>query len=102
VENLTVREMLLYTAEMKLEMSVSMADKIERVEQLLQQLALKACQNVCIGGALSRGISGVCKVIAQNPSAEMPHQCYLGAHAHPISLSSKARWQSLAPQGSQM
>ncbi len=58
VENLTVREMLLYTAEMKLELSVNMAEKRERVDLLLKQLALEACQNVRIGNNLSRGISG--------------------------------------------
>ena len=53
-----MREMLLYTAEMKLELSVNMAEKRERVDLLLKQLALEACQNVRIGNNLSRGISG--------------------------------------------
>jgi len=59
VEQLTVREMLLYTAEMKLEMSVSMTHKRKRVDQLLKDLALEVCQNVRIGSTLSRGISGL-------------------------------------------
>ena len=50
--------MLLYTAEMKLEMDVSMAKKRERVEDLLQQLALEGCRNVRIGSNMQRGISG--------------------------------------------
>lgn len=58
VENLTVREMLLYTAEMKLELSVNMAEKKARVDLLTKQLALEACQNVRIGNSMSRGISG--------------------------------------------
>lgn len=53
-----MREMLLYTAEMKLDMSVTMPEKRDRVEHLLNQLALKTCKDVRIGNALSRGISG--------------------------------------------
>ncbi|CAL5220797.1 g2870 [Coccomyxa viridis] len=58
VDNLTVQEMLLYTAEMKLEMVVSMAEKREKVEDLLKQLALDGCRNVRIGSNMQRGISG--------------------------------------------
>ena len=58
VDNLTVQEMLLYTAEMKLEMGVGMAEKRARVEALLRQLALEPCRNVRIGGSMQRGISG--------------------------------------------
>ena len=59
VDNLTVQEMLLYTAEMKLEMEVGMTEKRARVEALLRQLALEPCRNVRIGGSMQRGISGV-------------------------------------------
>lgn len=58
VENLTVREMLLYTVEMKLELSVTMKEKRARVDVLLKQLALQPCQNVRIGNSMARGISG--------------------------------------------
>ena len=58
VDNLTVQEMLAYTAEMKLEMGVGMAEKRARVEALLRQLALEPCRNVRIGGSMQRGISG--------------------------------------------
>lgn len=58
MDNLTVQEMLLYTAEMKLEMGVPMAEKRERVEALMTQLALGACRNVRIGSNMQRGISG--------------------------------------------
>ena len=53
-----MQEMLLYTAEMKLEMEVSMAEKHQKVEDLLQQLALDVCKNVRIGSNMQRGISG--------------------------------------------
>lgn len=58
VDNLTVQEMLAYTAEMKLEMGVGMAEKRARVEALLRQLALEPCRNVRIGSSMQRGISG--------------------------------------------
>ena len=58
VDNLTVEEMLLYTAEMKLEMDISMEEKRHRVEDLLCQLALTACRHVRIGSSMQRGISG--------------------------------------------
>ena len=53
-----MEEMLLYTAEMKLEMDVSMEKKRHRVEDLLRQLALTACRHVRIGSSMQRGISG--------------------------------------------
>ena len=59
VDNLTVQEMLLYTAEMKLEMVVTMAEKRKKVEDLLKQLALDGCRNVRIGSNMQRGISGM-------------------------------------------
>ena len=58
VDNLTVREMLMYTAELKLPMSQSMEEKRERVKHIIELLALGACQNRRIGNAMARGISG--------------------------------------------
>ena len=58
VENLTVREMLAYTAELKLELDFGTAEKKQRVELLIDALALESCQNVRIGSAMQRGISG--------------------------------------------
>ena len=51
-------EMLMYTAELKLPLKLSLATKRERVAVLLQQLALTTCQAVKIGGAMNKGISG--------------------------------------------
>ena len=70
VDNLTVQEMLAYTAEMKLEMGVGMAEKRVRVEALLRQLALEPCRNVRIGGSMQRGISGA----LLHPPAACPAQ----------------------------
>ena len=55
---LTVREMLLYTAELKCSLSESLAKKKRRVDSLLETLALERCANTLIGDALARGISG--------------------------------------------
>ncbi len=58
VDNLTVREMLMYTAELKLPMSQSLAEKRARVTSIIELLALLPCQNRRIGNAMQRGISG--------------------------------------------
>ena len=55
---LTVREMLLYTAELKCPRTEPLSDKRARVEQLLDTLALGRCAGTLIGDALARGISG--------------------------------------------
>ncbi len=55
---LTVREMLLYTAELKCEMSEPLSKKRARVDQLLELLALQGCSGTLIGDTLARGISG--------------------------------------------
>lgn len=55
---LTVREMLLYTAELKCPLSEPLPQKRARVEQLLETLALQSCAGTLIGDSLARGISG--------------------------------------------
>ena len=58
LDNLTVEEMLMYTAEMKNPVRESLATKKAKVALVLEQLALTSCRNVKIGNALDRGISG--------------------------------------------
>eukprot|EP00210_Caulerpa_lentillifera_P004875 g4653.t1 len=58
LETLTVREMLLYTAELKRPMTETYESKVTAVDALLQKLALDECQHVKIGSSLNRGISG--------------------------------------------
>ncbi len=69
LDNLTVEEMLLYTAEMKNPVGLPLAAKRARVRLVLEQLALTGCRGVRIGNALSRGISGAllrpCRTSAQ-------------------------------------
>ncbi len=55
---LTVREMLLYTAELKCPLAEPLSKKRARVDQLLEVLALQHCAGTLIGDALARGISG--------------------------------------------
>ena len=58
IPTLTVYEMLLYTAELKTPTSVSHADKVLKVEQVIEKLRLQDCRNTVIGDVLNRGISG--------------------------------------------
>ena len=87
-----MQEMLLYTAEMKLEMVVSMAEKREKVEDLLKQLALDGCRKVRIGSNMQRGISGttLCQTqLFSNPSwcCCMPKALHLGFAANVALLA---------------
>ena len=63
--NLTVLEMLLYTAEMRNKVSLSAEAKREHVETVLAALGLQPCRDVLIGDPLHRGISGVCSPAMQ-------------------------------------
>ena len=56
--NLTVYEQLLYTSELKNSQKESLARKKERVDIVIDQLAMESCKGVRIGSALKRGISG--------------------------------------------
>ncbi|KAG2446852.1 hypothetical protein HYH02_008009 [Chlamydomonas schloesseri] len=56
--DLTVREMLTYTAELKRPTSEPLKDKRHAVDVLLQRLALAPCGDVRIGDPLTKGISG--------------------------------------------
>ena len=58
VPNLTVREMLLYTAHLKRETSETFAEKLERVEAVMTALRLQEARDVPIGDPLTKGISG--------------------------------------------
>ena len=55
---LTVDEMLMYTAELKLEVSTSDEDRHMAVENVIKTLALDTCRNTLIGSPDNRGISG--------------------------------------------
>lgn len=72
IDNLTVFEMLLYTAELKVDMRVPFADKCRKVAGVIDKLALNSCRDVRIGSALKRGISG-----ARHPNPHIQHLPHL-------------------------
>lgn len=55
---LTVEEMLLYTADLKLERTTPKEEKQDAVERVIDELGLETCRRVVIGDATQRGISG--------------------------------------------
>jgi ATP-binding cassette subfamily G (WHITE) protein 2 len=58
LENLTVREQLFFSAMLRLPSIMPKEDKLGRIDQVIEQLGLGACQNTRIGGNLVRGVSG--------------------------------------------
>lgn len=55
---LTVREQILYSARLALPSNVSEAQKVARVDKIIQELGLSKCQDTYIGSELVRGVSG--------------------------------------------
>ncbi|KAK9831908.1 hypothetical protein WJX81_008083 [Elliptochloris bilobata] len=58
LDNLTVSEMLVYTAELKRPLGEPRAAKRAAVEKLVSDLALEQCRHTVIGNQMHRGISG--------------------------------------------
>lgn len=58
IGNMTVREMLQYTVELKSPMAEPAASKAARVARALDQLSLETCADVLVGTPANRGISG--------------------------------------------
>ncbi len=58
VENLTVEEMLMYTAELARPRAEPLAGKRARVAAVLAALGLEGCRRTHIGSPLCRGVSG--------------------------------------------
>ncbi|OEU17389.1 P-loop containing nucleoside triphosphate hydrolase protein [Fragilariopsis cylindrus CCMP1102] len=58
VGELTVEQMLLYTAELKLSVKTTSEERVARVAEMIKMLNLESCRNTVIGSPLSRGISG--------------------------------------------
>jgi ABC-type multidrug transport system ATPase subunit len=56
--NLTVEEMLSYTAELKRPLSEPFSAKKAVVEKVINELGLASCRDVMCGSAASKGISG--------------------------------------------
>ena len=58
IGELSVKQMLMYTAELKLPPATSRADKEARVQRVITKLGLEGCADTTIGNVLQRGISG--------------------------------------------
>lgn len=58
VNELTVEQMLMYTAELKLPRSLGRQEKKQRCEEVIELLRLQKCRSTVIGNQLQRGISG--------------------------------------------
>jgi len=58
VGELTVKQMLMYTAELRLQTNLPKAAKLTRVEEIIATLGLEKCADTVIGNVLQRGISG--------------------------------------------
>mmetsp|Transcript_7675 Transcript_7675/g.11613 ORF Transcript_7675/g.11613 Transcript_7675/m.11613 type:complete len:668 (-) Transcript_7675:475-2478(-) len=55
---LTVRENLYYSAMLRLPNTMSRAEKLQRVEETIEELGLSHCANTKVGNVFFRGISG--------------------------------------------
>ncbi len=58
LSHLTVRETLQYAAELRMDNSISKADKFAKVEDIIDLLGLRDCADVIIGSTAVKGCSG--------------------------------------------
>ncbi|KAF9394137.1 hypothetical protein BGX21_010470 [Mortierella sp. AD011] len=58
LSHLTVRETLQYAAELKMDDSISKADKYAKVEDIIELLGLRECADVIVGNNVVKGCSG--------------------------------------------
>ncbi len=55
---LTVRENIMFSANVRLRPDVSLKERQERVEEVIEQLGLESCANTRMGTEFLRGVSG--------------------------------------------
>jgi ATP-binding cassette subfamily G (WHITE) protein 2 len=55
---LTVRENLLFSANLRLPQSVTPEERLERVNKIIEQFGLSDCSNTRMGTESKRGVSG--------------------------------------------
>ena len=53
-----MREMILYTAQMKLPHTMAKSDKVKATEEIMDRLGLSLARDTLIGGQSVKGISG--------------------------------------------
>eukprot|EP01091_Cochliopodium_minus_P006107 TRINITY_DN1598_c0_g2_i1.p1 TRINITY_DN1598_c0_g2~~TRINITY_DN1598_c0_g2_i1.p1 ORF type:complete len:702 (+),score=193.99 TRINITY_DN1598_c0_g2_i1:254-2359(+) len=59
IPHLTVRETLMYAAKLKLPATMTEEDKIKKVDEIINRLGLKRCENTYVGEpGITKGISG--------------------------------------------
>jgi ABC-type multidrug transport system ATPase subunit len=58
VSELTVQQMLMYTASLKLPTTLTSKERLESVDEVIDKLGLRKCRHTVIGDPLKRGISG--------------------------------------------
>lgn len=58
LSHLTVRETLRYAADLRMDSSISQADKYAKVEDILDLLGLRDCADVIVGSSAVKGCSG--------------------------------------------
>ena len=57
-DTLTVRENLLFSANLRLPNSLTALEKFNRVSSIIHELGLESCADTRMGTSLSRGVSG--------------------------------------------
>lgn len=84
-DNLTVRETLQYTGELRLSKDLTREQKYRIVDQTIAEMGLTECQHSTVGSALARGVSGgerkrvnIGNEILNNPSVLMLDECTSG------------------------
>ena len=65
---LTVREMLLYTAEMKRPVKEKLSEKVKIVDHFVEKLNLTSCKDTTIGNNLNRCAAEACRAICKQPA----------------------------------
>lgn len=58
LSHLTVRETLQFTAELRMDPSISKADKYAKVEDIIDLIGLRECADTIIGNSAIKGCSG--------------------------------------------
>ena len=74
MQELTVEEMFMYTAELKLPVSWTAAARLQRVAEVVKALGLDGCQDTVIGNVLQRGISGGQASVTLTKRSQMIHR----------------------------